>query len=149
MLTVTPFLWFEAQAEEAMLFYTSIFPRGKVGSVKRIGGNVLGVEFELEGQKVHALNGRPKELAFNDSVSFFVGCETQDEIDTLWTKLLDNGGKPVQCGWLKDRYGLAWQIVPNSLGRLLDGNGDSAKAKRVMDALLGMKKLDIAALENA
>jgi predicted 3-demethylubiquinone-9 3-methyltransferase (glyoxalase superfamily) len=149
MLTVTPFLWFESQAEEAMLFYTSIFPRGKVGSVKRIGGNVLGVEFELEGQKIHALNGRPKELAFNDSVSFFVGCETQDEIDTLWAKLLGTGGSPVQCGWLRDRYGLAWQIVPNSLGKLLDGNGDPARATRVMNAMLSMTKLDIAALESA
>ena len=149
MLTITPFLWFETQAEEAMRFYTSIFPRSKAGPVKRAGDKVFSVEFELEGQKVFGMNGRPAQFAFNESVSLFVGCDTQQEIDTLWAKLTGSGGQPSRCGWLKDQFGLSWQIVPKSLGGLLSGNGDPAKAKRVMDAMLGMSKLDIAALESA
>lgn len=149
MLTITPFLWFETQAEEAMQFYTSIFPRSKTGPVKRAGDQVFGVEFEIEDQKILGMNGRPAQFAFNESVSFFVGCDTQRDIDTLWAKLTADGGQPSRCGWLKDKFGLSWQIVPKSLGTLLSGNGDPARAKRVMDAMLAMSKLDIAALEKA
>jgi len=148
MLTITPFLWFESQAEDAMLFYTSIFPRSKRGPVKRAGDQVFGVEFEIEGQKIYGLNGRPATIAFNDSTSFFVGCETQNEIDSLWTKLTADGGKPGRCGWLKDKFGLAWQVVPNSRA-LLGGGGDPARGKRVMDAMLAMSKLDVATLQRA
>jgi predicted 3-demethylubiquinone-9 3-methyltransferase (glyoxalase superfamily) len=149
MLAITPFLWFESQAEDAMHFYTSIFPRSKPGPVKRAGGKVFGVEFEIEGQKVCGLNGRPAQFEFNESVSFLVGCETQDEIDTLWTKLIADGGRPSRCGWLKDKFGLSWQIVPNELGALLTGGGDPTRAKRVMNAMLAMNKLDVAALRAA
>lgn len=149
MLTITPFLWFESQAEEAMRLYTSIFPRSKAGPVKRIGDKAFSVEFELEGQKIIALNGRSPQLAFNESSSFFVGCDSQAEIDALWTRLTADGGQPGHCGWLKDKFGVSWQIIPKNLGALLAGNGDPAKAKRAMDAMLGMSKLDVAALENA
>lgn len=149
MLTITPFLWFETQAEDAMLFYTSIFPRSQRGPVKRAGDRVFGVEFEIEGQKVYGMNGRPATIAFTGAVSFFVGCETQQEIDTLWTKLTADGGKPGRCGWLEDKFGVTWQIVPNSLGGLLSGGGDPARAKRVMDVMLGMSKLEVATLQRA
>ncbi|HEY4304981.1 MAG TPA: VOC family protein [Gemmatimonadaceae bacterium] len=149
MLTITPFLWFDTQAEDAMLFYTSIFPRSKCGPVKRAGGQVFGVEFEIEGQQIFGMNSRPAQFGFNDSVSFFVGCESQQEIDTLWTKLTADGGKPGRCGWLVDKFGLSWQIIPNELSTLLGGGGDGARAKRVLDAMLGMSKLDVAALKRA
>jgi predicted 3-demethylubiquinone-9 3-methyltransferase (glyoxalase superfamily) len=149
MLTITPFLWFETQAEEAMNFYTTIFPRSTRGPVKRAGDQVFGVEFEIEGQKVFGMNGRPPKIAFNESVSFFVGCETQQEIDTLWTKLTADGGKPGRCGWLVDKFGMSWQIVPNTLGALLGGGGDQARAKRVMETLMTMSKLEVAALQRA
>jgi predicted 3-demethylubiquinone-9 3-methyltransferase (glyoxalase superfamily) len=147
MLTVTPFLWFDTQAEEAMAFYASIFPRSKVHSVHRANGKVMSVEFELEGQKFMALNAGPL-FKFNEAVSFFVSCESQREIDDLWTKLTANGGEPGRCGWLKDRFGLSWQIVPSTLGRLM-ASGDPAGSKRVMDALLQMNKLDAGRLEQA
>ena len=147
MLSITPFLWFDTQAEEAMNFYTSIFPRSKALSVNRMQGKVLTVEFELEGQKFMALNAGP-HFRFNEAVSFFVSCETQQEIDELWTKLTADGGEPGQCGWLKDKFGLSWQIVPKALGRWM-GSGDGAKSKRTMDALMQMKKLDIDALQRA
>src|SRR5687767_16024836 len=125
MLTVTPFLWFDTQAEEAMNFYASIFPRTKVLSVNRVQGRVMSVEFELQGQKFMGLNAGPHHK-FNEAVSFFIGCETQQEVDDLWDKLLAGGGRPDQCGWLKDRYGLSWQVVPNALGRLM-GSGDPTR----------------------
>lgn len=149
MLTIAPFLWFETQAEDAMLFYTSIFPRSKRGPVKRAGDQVFGVEFEIEGQKILGMNGRPAKITFTESVSFFVGCETQQEIDELWAKLSGDGGKPGRCGWLQDKFGVTWQIVPNALGGLLSGGGDPARAKRVMDAMLAMSKLNVAALQRA
>jgi predicted 3-demethylubiquinone-9 3-methyltransferase (glyoxalase superfamily) len=147
MLTITPFLWFDSQAEAAMNLYVSIFPRSKVLSVHRAQGRVMSVEFELEGQKLMALNAGP-QFRFTEAISFFVGCDTQDQIDDLWTKLTADGGAPGRCGWLKDRFGLSWQIIPRSLGRML-GDPDPATAKRVMDAMLQMSKLDIAALQQA
>lgn len=148
MLSVTPFLWFETDAEEAMNFYASIFPRARVLSVNRAQGRVMGVEFELEGQKFMALNGRP-DFTFNEAVSFFVACETQQEIDDLWKRLTTDGGAPGRCGWLKDKFGVSWQIIPNSLGRLMGGGGDPIRSKRVVDALLQMEKLDIQLLQQA
>jgi predicted 3-demethylubiquinone-9 3-methyltransferase (glyoxalase superfamily) len=148
MLTITPFLWFETQAEEAMNYYASIFPRAKVIAVNRAGGAVMSVVYELEGQKFMALNGRPN-VTFNESVSFFVGCETQREIDELWARLTGDGGAPNRCGWLKDKFGLSWQIVPNSLGQMLGGGGDPARSKRVVDAMLQMNKLDVNTLQAA
>ena len=147
MPTITPFLWFDTQAEEAMNFYASIFKDSKVISVSRAQGKVMSVTFELEGQKIMALNAGP-HFKFNEAVSFFVGCETQQEIDELWTRLTAGGGEPGQCGWLKDKFGLSWQIVPNALGRLM-GDKDAAKSKRVTDALMQMKKLDVNRLQRA
>ena len=147
MPTITPFLWFDTQAEEAMNFYASVFERSRVISVNRAGGKVMTVEFELEGQKFMALNAGPA-FTFNESISFFVGCETQQELDDYWGKLTADGGAPGRCGWLKDKYGLSWQIVPKALGRLLGGS-DGAKSKRVMDALMQMNKLDVNALQRA
>jgi predicted 3-demethylubiquinone-9 3-methyltransferase (glyoxalase superfamily) len=147
MPTITPFLWFDTQAEEAMNFYASVFKRSKVLSVNRAGGRVQSVSFELEGQQFMALNAGPV-FTFNEAVSFFVGCETQEEIDALWAKLLEGGGAPTQCGWLKDKYGLSWQIVPNTLGAMLS-DPDPAKAQRTMQAMLKMKKLDLSELQRA
>jgi predicted 3-demethylubiquinone-9 3-methyltransferase (glyoxalase superfamily) len=147
MPTTTPFLWFDTQAEEAMLYYTSIFERSKVKAVHRAQGRVMSVEFELEGQPFMALNGNPR-FAFTEAVSFFVSCETQEEIDRLWSRLTADGGQPSRCGWLKDQFGLSWQIVPASLGRLLHG-GDAAGNGRAMQAMLQMQKLDVQRLQQA
>jgi predicted 3-demethylubiquinone-9 3-methyltransferase (glyoxalase superfamily) len=148
MLTITPFLWFATEAEEAMNLYTSIFERSRVVAVHKAQGRTMSVVFELEGQQVMALNGRPSP-GFNDSFSFFVACETQAEIDELWTKLIGSGGSPNRCGWLEDRYGLSWQIIPNTLGQLLSGGGDAARAGRVMQTMLTMEKLDVRQLQQA
>ncbi len=147
MPTITPFLWFDSQAEEAMNLYTSIFKGSRVISVNRAQGRVVSVAFEIEGQRFMGLNGGPM-FKFNESVSFFVGCETQQEIDELWTKLTANGGAPSRCGWLKDKFGLSWQIVPNTLGRMI-GDKDPAKSKRVVDAMMQMEKLDLRRLQQA
>jgi predicted 3-demethylubiquinone-9 3-methyltransferase (glyoxalase superfamily) len=147
MPTVTPFLWFDTQAEEAMNLYTSIFPRSRVLTVNRAQGRVMSVEFELEGQKFMALNAGP-HYKFNEAVSFFVACETQQEIDDLWAKLTADGGSPSRCGWLKDKFGLSWQIIPNSLSRMI-GSSDPARSKRAVDAMLQMEKLDVRKLEEA
>jgi predicted 3-demethylubiquinone-9 3-methyltransferase (glyoxalase superfamily) len=147
MPTITPFLWFDTQAEEAMNLYTSIFKRSKVISVSRAGGKVMSVKFELEGQEFMALNAGPV-YQFTEAISFFVGCETQQEIDELWAKLTADGGAPSRCGWLKDKFGLSWQIVPNALGRMLSDK-DAAKSTRVMNAMLQMNKLDLEALQQA
>ena len=147
MLTITPFLWFDSQAEEAMNFYTSAFGRSKVISVNRAQGKVMSVQFELEGQKVMALNAGPL-FKFTEAISFFVGCETQQEIDDLWAKLTADGGAPSRCGWLKDKFGLSWQIIPNTLGRMLSDK-DAGTSKRVMDAMLQMGKLDLQRLQQA
>jgi predicted 3-demethylubiquinone-9 3-methyltransferase (glyoxalase superfamily) len=147
MPNVTPFLWYDSQAEDAMNLYASIFPNAKVGNVSRAGDRVMSVDFELEGQKFMALNGGPM-YKFNESVSFFVSCESQAEIDHYWTKLTADGGQPGRCGWLKDKFGLSWQIVPKSLGSFL-GSADPARAKRVVDAFMQMSKLDVQKLQNA
>lgn len=147
MPTITPFLWFDTQAEEAMDFYASIFKRSKVTSVNRAQGKVMSVQFELEGQGFMALNAGP-HFRFTEAISFFVGCETQQEIDELWTKLTADGGAPSRCGWLKDKFGLSWQIVPNRLGRMLSDT-DAAKSTRVMNAMLQMDKLDLTRLQQA
>jgi predicted 3-demethylubiquinone-9 3-methyltransferase (glyoxalase superfamily) len=150
---ITPFLWFDNQAEEAAQLYTSIFKNSKILNVSRYGdvgpgpkGSVMVVNFQLEGQQFTALNGGPL-FKFSEAFSFVVNCENQQEIDHYWTKLTANGGKESQCGWLKDKFGFSWQIVPTALGKLM--SGDPQKANRVMQALLQMKKLDIATLEEA
>ena len=147
MLTITPFLWFDTQAEDAMTFYTSIFPRSTVHKVHRAQGRVMAVEFEIEGQRVMGLNAGPHHK-FTEAFSFFVGCDTQEQIDDLWAKLLAGGGRPDQCGWLKDQFGLSWQIVPKQLGAML-GDADAARGQRVMQAMLAMVKLDLPALQAA
>jgi predicted 3-demethylubiquinone-9 3-methyltransferase (glyoxalase superfamily) len=147
MLSITPFLWFDTQAEEAMRFYATVFKRSKVLAVHRAQGRVMSVEFELEGQKFMALNAGP-HFTFNEAVSFFVGCETQQEIDELWAKLTADGGAPSRCGWLKDKFGLSWQIIPTALGRLLNDK-DAARSSRVMNAMLQMDKLDLKRLQQA
>jgi predicted 3-demethylubiquinone-9 3-methyltransferase (glyoxalase superfamily) len=141
MQKITPFLWFDGRAEEAARFYTSIFKNSKITSV-----NPMTVAFELEGQPFIALNGGP-QFKFTEAVSFFVSCETQAEIDYFWEKLAD-GGQLQQCGWLKDKFGLSWQIVPPILGDLL-GDPDPAKSQRVLQAMLQMVKLDIQKLKDA
>ena len=150
---ITPFLWFDNQAEEAAQFYTSIFKNSKILNVSRYGdagpgpkGSVMVVNFQLEGQQFTALNGGPL-FKFSEAFSFVVNCENQQEIDHYWTTLTSHGGQESQCGWLKDRFGFSWQIVPTALGKLM--SGDPQKANRVMQALLQMKKLDIATLEEA
>ena len=147
MPSITPFLWFDTQAEDAMHLYTSVFKRSKVISVNRAGGRVMSVDFELENQRFMALNAGP-QFPFTEAVSFFVACETQVEIDELWAKLTADGGSESRCGWLKDKFGLSWQIVPSSLGRML-GDKDPAKAQRTMQAMLQMNKLDLAKLQAA
>jgi predicted 3-demethylubiquinone-9 3-methyltransferase (glyoxalase superfamily) len=147
MHTITPFLWFDGKAEEAMNFYLSVFKSGKVIDVTPgPGGTVMSATFELDGQKFMALNAGPM-FTFTPAVSFFVNCETQAEVDELWEKLSEGGSKE-RCGWLKDKYGLSWQIVPSILGKLLQG-GDADKSKRVMAALMQMDKLDIEQLSHA
>jgi len=153
MPTITPFLWFNDQAEEAMNFYVSIFKNSRAGSVTRYGdagpgpkGSVMTANFQLEGQEFTALNGGP-QFPFTEAVSFVVHCETQQEIDYYWDKLT-TGGRPSQCGWLKDKFGLSWQVVPAVLPRLLK-DADPKKSQRVMKALMQMTKLDIARLQEA
>ncbi len=154
MQKITPFLWFDDRAEEAMKFYTSIFKNSKIVSVRNYGeagpgtpGTVMTGEFELDGQRFMALNGGP-EFKFTPAISFFVNCETQEEVDELWEKLTAGGGQPGPCGWLTDKFGVSWQIVPTALGRLM-GDPDAEKARRVTEAMLKMGKLDIAGLERA
>jgi len=152
MQKITPFLWFDNNAEEAAQFYTSIFKNSKILNVSRYGdagpgpkGSVMVVNFQLEGQQFTALNGGPL-FKFSEAFSFVVNCETQKEIDEYWNKLTSGGGKESECGWLKDKFGFSWQIVPSALGKLMS---DPKNANRVMQALLQMKKLDIATLEDA
>ena len=147
MPTITPFLWFDTQAEEAMNLYTSIFKNSKVLAVNRVGGRVMTVEFELEGQRFFGLNAGPHHK-FTEAVSFFISVDTQAEVDALWEQLLADGGRPDRCGWLQDKFGLSWQVIPKALPKLLFSN-DPAKAKRAMDAMMGMVKFDIAALQRA
>ena len=153
MNKITPFLWFDDKAEEAMNFYVSIFKNSKVLDISRYGknapypeGTAFLVTFQLDGQNVMALNAGP-EFKFTEAISMYVNCETQTEVDTLWEKLSE-GGEESQCGWLKDKYGLSWQIVPTALGRLM-GDKDPEKASRVMQAMLQMSKIDIKKLQEA
>lgn len=154
MQKITPYLWFDGQAEEAANFYVSLFPDSKIENVARWGegspypaGTAMVVQFQLAGQNFVGLNGGP-QFHFTEAVSFLVNCETQQEIDDLWNKLTANGGEESMCGWLKDKYGLSWQIIPPILGELM-GDKDPAKAGRVMQAMLQMKKIDIAGLKRA
>jgi predicted 3-demethylubiquinone-9 3-methyltransferase (glyoxalase superfamily) len=159
MQTITPCLWFDSNAEEAVNFYTSIFKKSKIGKISRYteagyeihgkpAGTVLTIDFELNGQPFTALNGGPV-FKFNEAISLQVYCESQEELDYYWNKLSAGGDeRSQQCGWLKDKFGLSWQIVPTVLGNLLHGK-DAKKSNRVMEALLGMKKLDIKALQQA
>ena len=147
MQTITPFLWFDGKADEAMKFYVSIFKNSKVTNVTPgPNGTVMSATFELDGQRFIALNGGPM-FTFTPAVSFLVNCDTQGEVDELWEKLSE-GGKKERCGWLKDKYGLSWQVVPAILGRLLQDK-DAEKAKRVVAAMLQMDKLDIERLSHA
>jgi predicted 3-demethylubiquinone-9 3-methyltransferase (glyoxalase superfamily) len=147
MQKITPFLWFNGQAEAAADFYVSIFKNSKVLSVMGPKGKAMSVTFQLEGQEFHALNGGP-QFSFTPAISLFVSCETQAEVDELWGKLLAGGGSEDQCGWLRDKYGLSWQVIPTILGRLL-GDKDPEKANQAMQAMLQMKKIDIAKLQQA
>jgi predicted 3-demethylubiquinone-9 3-methyltransferase (glyoxalase superfamily) len=153
MQKIAPFLWFDGKAEQAMNFYTSIFKNSKVGNVARYGeagpgpkGSVMSATFELEGQQFMALNGGPV-FTFSPAISFFVNCETQEEVDELWARLSE-GGETQRCGWLKDKFGVSWQIVPTVLGTLLQDK-DAERSKRVMQAMLKMVKLDIKLLKQA
>jgi predicted 3-demethylubiquinone-9 3-methyltransferase (glyoxalase superfamily) len=153
MQKITPFLWFNDKAEEAMNFYVSIFKNSKVLTVSRYGeagpgtkGTVMATTFQLDGQDFYALNGGP-HFTFTPAISLFVNCETQEEVDEYWEKLAE-GGRIDQCGWLQDKYGLSWQIIPTVLGKML-GDKDPVKAGRVMQAMLQMRKIDVAALQAA
>jgi predicted 3-demethylubiquinone-9 3-methyltransferase (glyoxalase superfamily) len=155
MQKITPFLWFDDQAEEAVNFYTSLFKNSKIlnnpeeaaGKTGRPVGSVLTIEFEIEGQKFVALNGGP-QFQFNESVSFVVNCESQKEVDYYWEKLIAGGGQESACGWLKDKFGVSWQVTPTVLIDMLHEK-DTEKAERVMHAMLQMKKIDIAKLKAA
>ncbi|MEO6094969.1 MAG: VOC family protein [Fibrobacteria bacterium] len=153
MQKITPFLWFDSQLEEAMNFYVSVFKNSSIGTVRRYGdagpgpkGSVMTASFTLEGQGFHGLNGGP-HYKFTPAISLFVDCKTQQEVDSLWDRLSE-GGRKDRCGWLQDKFGLSWQIIPDALGRLL-GDPDPVKANRVMQAMLQMDKIDIAKLEAA
>jgi len=145
---ITPFLWFDDQAEQAMRFYVSIFENSRVLEVTPgPDGKTMGVRFELEGQEFTGLNAGP-EFAFTEAISFYVNCKDQAEVDDLWAKLSAGAGEESRCGWVKDRFGLWWQIIPEALPRLMSDK-DPVKAKRVVDAMLKMKKIDVAELERA
>jgi len=153
MNKIVPFLWFNGNAEEAVNYYVSIFKNSKVTRLTRYGdagpgpkGQVMSATFQLEGQDFYALNGGP-QFTFTPAISLFVNCETQAEVDELWGKLVA-GGRPDRCGWLQDKFGLSWQIIPTALGRLLNDK-DPGKANRVMQAMLKMAKIDVAALQRA
>jgi predicted 3-demethylubiquinone-9 3-methyltransferase (glyoxalase superfamily) len=154
MQKITPFLWFDTQAEEAARFYVSIFKNSRIGDIARYGdagpgpkGQVMTIGFELDGLHFTALNGGPM-FKFTEALSLQIDCVDQTEIDTLWEKLTADGGEPGPCGWLKDRFGLSWQIVPANMGQLV-GGPDPAKSQRAMQAMMKMGKLDIAALVAA
>jgi len=153
MQKITPFLWFDGKAEEAANLYVSLFKNSRITSVSRYGeeapgetGSVMTVAFELEGQEFIALNGGP-HFSFTPAISFMIHCETQSEVDDLWEKLSE-GGETSQCGWLKDRFGVSWQVIPNALGDMLQDE-DEEKSERVMHAMLQMEKIDINALRHA
>ncbi len=153
MQKIVTFLWYDTQAEEAASFYVSVFKNSKIGKISRYGeggpgpkGSVMGISFQLEGQEFYALNGGP-HFKFTPAISLFVNCETQEEVDELWARL-SAGGREDHCGWLQDKYGLSWQIIPKVLGELL-GHKDTQIAQRAMQAMLQMSKIDIRALQLA
>lgn len=146
MQKISPFLWFDGNAEEAMNYYTSIFNNSKIESIVRHGETVMSGTFQIEGQQFMALNGGP-HFSFSPAISFFVNCETQQEVDELWEKLSE-GGEKQRCGWLKDKFGVSWQIIPTALGQLMHDK-DAEKAGRVMQAMMQMDKIDIEALRKA
>jgi predicted 3-demethylubiquinone-9 3-methyltransferase (glyoxalase superfamily) len=157
MQKITPMLWFDSEAEQAARFYTSIFKDSKIKTITHYGdsaaeasgrpkGSVMTVSFEIEGQEFVALNGGP-QFKFSEAVSFVVNCKSQKDIDEMWAKLTAGGGQPGPCGWLKDRFGLSWQVVPTVLGDLM--KGDPKKSERVMAALMKMSKIDVETLEEA
>ena len=154
MQKISPFLWFDGNAEEAADFYVSLFKGSKILKIARYGeagpgpaGAVMVVNFQIEGQDFIALNGGPL-FKFTEAISFVINCQTQEEVDHYWNRLTAGGGQESQCGWLKDKYGLSWQVTPTILGELL-ADKDQKKAQRVMQAMLQMKKIDIAALKRA
>lgn len=154
MPRITPSLWFDTRAEEAAEFYVSVFPNSRITRVSYYGeagprpaGTVLTVEFSLDGQPYVAINGGP-EFTFDEAVSFMIDCADQEEVDHYWSRLVADGGQESQCGWLKDKYGLSWQVVPAELGRLMN-DPDPARAQRAMAAMLKMQKIDVAALRAA
>jgi predicted 3-demethylubiquinone-9 3-methyltransferase (glyoxalase superfamily) len=154
MQKIIPFLWFDGNAEEAMNFYVGIFKNSKIGTISRYGdagpgpkGTVMTATFQIEGQDFCALNGGP-QFKFSPAISFFVNCEAQQEVDELWEKL-SAGGEKMQCGWLRDKFGVTWQIVPTILGELLHGGKDPKKSQSAVKAMLQMTKLDIAKLKQA
>lgn len=154
MQRITPFLWFDTEAEEAAKFYCSLFPNSKILNISHYGknmpqpeGTVMAVDFELDGQLFTTLNGGP-DFKFTEAISFVIRCDSQDEIDRYWNKITANGGAEIQCGWCKDKFGLTWQVVPKVLNELVS-SADPAKASRVMQALMKMKKLDIETLKAA
>ncbi|GAA3240672.1 VOC family protein [Actinocorallia longicatena] len=154
MQKITTYLWFDGKAEEAAEFYASLFGDAKILDVQRWGdggpypaGTAMIVEFQLAGQRFLALNGGP-QFTFTEAVSLYVSCETQDEVDELWSKFTADGGEESQCGWLKDRFGLSWQIIPTALPELISGP-DQAGAQRAMQAMLGMQKIDVRVLQQA
>lgn len=155
MPKITPFLWFDDQAEEAVEFYLSVFPNSRLLQVARHGeggpgtpGSVMTIHFELDGNEFLALNGGPDHYDFDESISFVIDCATQEEVDHYWEGLLAGGGKEIACGWLRDRYGLRWQVVPTELPSLLS-DPDPERAQRAMKAMLSMTKLDIGAMKEA
>jgi predicted 3-demethylubiquinone-9 3-methyltransferase (glyoxalase superfamily) len=149
MSKITPFLWFDNNAEDALNFYTSIFKNSKVKNVSRMGPNgaVISAIFELEGQEFMALNAG-SIFKFNEAVSFFVKCKDQQEVDFYWNKFIEGGGQESKCGWLKDKFGLSWQIIPDALGQLM-ADKDPVKAQRVMQAMLKMSKIEVKLLQDA
>ena len=158
MQKITPFLWFDDQAEEAVNFYTTLFKNSKIGRIVRYNeeaaektgrpvGSVLTIEFEIEGEKFVALNGGPL-FKFNESISFVINCETQEEVDYFWEKLTADGGEESACGWLRDKFGLSWQVTPTVLIDMLN-DSDEKKSGRVMQAMFQMQKIDIKALKDA
>ena len=149
MQKITPYLWFDGQAEEAAAYYTSVFKNARIVDVNRMGeaGPAVTVTFEIDGQQFVALNGGP-QFAFTEALSLFVSCHDQAEVDELWDRLTEGGGEPGQCGWLKDRYGVSWQIIPTALNELM-GDPDPEKAGRVVQAMLGMSKIEIKGLRDA
>lgn len=155
MQKITPFLWFDTEAEQAATYYTSVFENSKINHVQRYGdagpgtpGDVMLVQFTLDGVEFTALNGGPVHAGFTETVSFLVDCADQAEVDRLWERLTADGGEESNCGWLKDKFGLSWQIVPSALGELI-GDPDPGRANRAMQAMLTMHKLDIQAMRDA